>query len=178
MRETIHYRLTFYSKWHCGSGLAAGANADALVVRDENGLPYIPGKTLKGFIRQAVEEMAFFENQAPDVIQLFGAPFTNKAETFFSNATLIEHDAILADGLTEGLFSFISQTRLTPEGIADKGSLRRIEVVVPCTLEGYIYNVDTSQKDYIIHALPYIKAIGYHRNRGLGRCCIKPKLED
>lgn len=52
---TLTYSLSFYSEWHCGSGLAAGADVDALVVKDRDGLPYVPGKTIKGLVREAVE---------------------------------------------------------------------------------------------------------------------------
>ena len=58
--QTIQYTITFHSDWHCGSGLAAGADVDALAIKDKDNLPFIPGKTLKGLIRQAVEELVSF----------------------------------------------------------------------------------------------------------------------
>lgn len=61
---TVTYRLKFYSEWHCGSGLGAGADVDALVVKDKNKLPYVPGKTIKGLIREAVENILYFKSQA------------------------------------------------------------------------------------------------------------------
>ena len=51
----IKYKITFLTDWHCGSGLAAGADVDALVVKDKERLPYVPGKTMKGLVREAVE---------------------------------------------------------------------------------------------------------------------------
>ena len=48
MKTTIDYTICFFSPWHCGSGTSAGADVDELVVKDKNGMPYIPGKTLKG----------------------------------------------------------------------------------------------------------------------------------
>lgn len=60
---TVTYHLKFYSEWHCGSGLGAGADVDALVVKDKNKLPYVPGKTIKGLIREAVENILYFESQ-------------------------------------------------------------------------------------------------------------------
>ena len=51
--RTIKYEIEFFSNWHCGSGLAAGADVDALVIKDNNGLPYVPGRTLKGLLREA-----------------------------------------------------------------------------------------------------------------------------
>ena len=50
----IKYKITFFSNWHCGSGLAAGADTDELVIKDRNGLPYVPGRTIKGLLREAV----------------------------------------------------------------------------------------------------------------------------
>jgi hypothetical protein len=29
----IHYKITFHTYWHCGSGLASGADADLLVIK-------------------------------------------------------------------------------------------------------------------------------------------------
>ena len=49
--QTLTYQIQFHSYWHCGSGLAAGAGVDALVVKDANGLPFVPGKTIKGLLR-------------------------------------------------------------------------------------------------------------------------------
>ena len=40
----IKYKIEFFSNWHCGSGLAAGADVDALVVKDAEGLPYLLGR--------------------------------------------------------------------------------------------------------------------------------------
>jgi len=58
-KVTIKYEIKFHTDWHCGSGLAAGAGVDALTVKDKNGLPFIPGKTIKGLVREAVEEILF-----------------------------------------------------------------------------------------------------------------------
>ena len=43
----LNYKIEFFSEWHCGSGLSAGADIDALAIKDSDGLPYIPGKTLR-----------------------------------------------------------------------------------------------------------------------------------
>ena len=56
----IKYKVIFFTDWHCGSGLAAGADVDALVIKDSDGLPYIPGKTMKGLLREAAEEIVSF----------------------------------------------------------------------------------------------------------------------
>lgn len=59
----IKYQIQFHSYWHCGSGLAAGAGVDALVVKDADGLPFVPGKTIKGLLREAMEELYGGQNE-------------------------------------------------------------------------------------------------------------------
>lgn len=46
--------LELLSYWHIGSGRGAAASADAVVAKDRAGLPYVPGKTLKGLARDAM----------------------------------------------------------------------------------------------------------------------------
>lgn len=77
---TVTYRLKFYSEWHCGSGLGAGADVDALVVKDKNKLPYVPGKTMKGLIREAVENILCFEGWTEQKKQGFVVVFGNSAD--------------------------------------------------------------------------------------------------
>lgn len=77
---TVTYRLKFYSEWHCGSGLGAGADVDALVVKDKNKLPYVPGKTIKGLIREAVENILRFEGWTKRKKQDFIIVFGNSAD--------------------------------------------------------------------------------------------------
>lgn len=62
----LHYQIQFHTDWHCGSGLAAGADLDALVVKDKEDLPFIPGKTIKGLVREAVEDMQSFQEKGSD----------------------------------------------------------------------------------------------------------------
>lgn len=56
--STVIYCIRMYSEWHCSSGLSTGAGDDLLVIRDERGLPFIPGKTLKGLLRDAAEKLS------------------------------------------------------------------------------------------------------------------------
>ena len=64
---------------------------------------------------------------------------------------------------------------LSPNGIAKEGSLRRIEVTIPLTLEAEILNVPTELKELLIEALSMVKRLGVNRNRGLGRCSLTVK---
>lgn len=45
--------ITFISDWHVGSGLGDGAIADSVLNRDADGIPYIPGRAIKGALRES-----------------------------------------------------------------------------------------------------------------------------
>ena len=135
----IKYSIKFHTDWHCGSGLAAGADVDALVVKDKDGLPFVPGKTLKGLVREAIEEMELIDGRFNEnlFIQAFGNSedrnadpklmgksedydFLQKGETFFTNAELSEdeHRAIVSNNAARFMYRSISSTAIDNEGIA------------------------------------------------------------
>lgn len=51
-------KVTFISDWHVGLGEGQPGNLDSLVRRDRSGLPFVPGKTLTGMLRDGCETMA------------------------------------------------------------------------------------------------------------------------
>lgn len=180
--KTIKYQIQFHSYWHCGSGLAAGAGVDALVVKDAQGLPFVPGKTIKGLLREAMEELRTWEgtemDNDKDFLELFGSEDKDvaAAKAFFSNAELKkdEQEAIKNEKLQEYLYKAVSSTAIdATTGIAKEHSLRKIEVVVPCELYGKICNVPDNIAEELTRVMGFIKTMGTNRNRGLGRCTIK-----
>jgi CRISPR/Cas system CSM-associated protein Csm3 (group 7 of RAMP superfamily) len=185
----MKYTIQFHSYWHCGSGLAAGADVDALVVKDENELPFIPGKTIKGLVREAMEDLMSLKNvtnvdEKSDFIKAFGYFDKDKDQKergnmFFTNAELsaTEKNAIIAKNAARFMYNSVASTAIDDNGIADKHSLRKIQVVVPCVLEGEIINIPKALEQDIENALKYIKRLGQNRNRGLGRCSITVKKE-
>jgi len=59
MPETrIDIRLTMLSDWHVGTGAGRPGSVDRLVARDDDGLPYVPAKSLTGVWRDACERLA------------------------------------------------------------------------------------------------------------------------
>ncbi len=185
--HTINYTITFYSPWHCGSGLSAGADVDALVVKDENGMPFVPGKTLKGLIREALENyISMSYDTQEDIIktaeETFGRKCNNTNENesamgsaHFSNAVLCsqEYDTIVRNNLQKYLYSKLTTTAIDENGIAKDHSLRSEEVVVPCTLYASITGVPENIYEILTNSFGLIKRLGQKRNRGLGRCDIK-----
>lgn len=189
--KVIEYTIKFHSYWHCGSGLAAGADVDSLVIRDKDGLPFIPGKTMKGLIREAVDEILTicgksFAYNEEDYLKLFGYVDDEteenkkdvemkKSESFFANAEVTDAEAIKRNNLQRFMYSSISSTAIDENGVAVAHSLRKTQVVVPCTLKGRIYEVPEGMVEHVLNALRFIKNMGSNRNRGLGRCTLDGK---
>lgn len=178
--NNIKYKIEFFSNWHCGSGLAAGADVDLLVVKDSNNLPIIPGKTIKGLVREACELLIQLnDNNMLEAFQKCFGYFDDKdnhmrGTVFFTNAELEENNrnAIIKHGLSRHLYSEVASTAIGEDGVAENMSLRKMEIVIPCTLAGEIKNVDSDLSDLVCNALKMIKHIGVNRSRGLGRCSI------
>lgn len=176
----MKYQIKFHSLWHCGSGLSAGADLDTLVIKDTNKMPFIPGKTLKGLIKEAVEDYLFFtgQNSIDSIQKLFYKTFGDESKgevgcAFFSNANLEieEYNAIVSNKLQDYLYTGISSTAISEEtGTAKSHSLRRIQAVIPCIMYAEIENLPSEFIPYIEKGLSLIKRMGQNRNHGLGRC--------
>lgn len=178
---TLKYKLKFYDYWHIGSGLSAGARLDSTVIKDEDSLPYVAGKIIKGLVR----EMAELLGDCTFVNSCFGGSADKKDKCYdenakniqgvcyFSNVTLEKTvaDQITSNNLQENLYDIIASTKIDENGIAEDKSLREIEVVVPLTLCGEIRDIpDDDYLKLMTRALKMIKRMGLNRNRGLGRC--------
>jgi len=162
----MKYEITFLDYWHISSGLSGGARFDSMVVKDEKNIPYIPGKTLKGLIKEQYQKLNY-----PNIDKLFGVGGEKEGELYFGNAYLDEEErkAITSQGLQKHLYDVIAFTKIDENGIAVDDSLREIEVVIPLSLKVEIINADEN----ITKAFKSIKRMGLNRNRGLGRCKIR-----
>jgi len=166
----LKYRVKFLDYWHLSSGLSGGAGFDSYVSKDENMLPYIPGKTIKGLTREMAEILG--DNEF--VKECFGEKETKQGKLYFANAILDEVSAkeIITNYLQNSLYEVIASTKIGKNGIAEDDTLREIEVVIPIELYGEIRNIDKSYIENIKKSLKMIKRMGLNRNRGLGRCEI------
>lgn len=174
------YKVTFLDYWHLSSGLSAGAKLDSSVTKDKDSLPYIPGKTIKGLLREQSLNELFLNN-------CFGREGSNIGQCYFSdvqiddntrkviieNKSNIKNNSIIKKELKHQLFDEIASTKIDENGIAETGSLREIEVVIPITLYGKIDNIPHEYKQEMINCLKKVKRMGLNRNRGLGRCQIE-----
>ncbi len=195
MSKTLKITIEFLDYWHCGSGESGGNAADALVVRYDSGekkrLPYVPGKTLKGLMREMVEVLAEDEKVTKIGCKELHLWFGNTSEekdssgkknpcfkqdevdhtyTHMSNADMIVD---IQEKNIPFLFKTFKNTQLENH-IAKEGSLREIETVVPLTVMAEFSGVEANEKQLTLlkNAIKSIKRIGLNRNRGMGRCEI------
>ena len=178
----IKYKIEMLSDWHVGSGLDSGADADSVVLKDDNNLPYIPGKTIKGLLKDSLLDIADLSHQKGIKLHIdtfFGEEIKSKEKVigtkagnlFFSNAELNEAEQkdIFENNLADQLYKNIASTSIDEKGIAKRSSLRTMEVCIPVTLEG---EIEGNEIDSVLFekAFKWTRHLGVNRNRGLGRC--------
>ena len=181
--SNIKYILKFYSDWHCGSGLVGGAEVDDLVIKDNEGLPYVPGKTIKGLIRETVVDFLGLtygkeipQEKTEAFYKSFGCAGNGssdiKGSAFFTNAELGSDERKWIKDTHTQKFLYGSQAfvKISETGIAVDHSLREMEKVIPCTLEGEIVDLDEHIVDEVKWGMKAVKRLGADRNRGFGRC--------
>lgn len=185
--------LDILSFWRVGTGRGLGGTFDAVCARDADGLPYIPGRQIRGLFREAVADSIELEwLSGPSEVGLFGSrstadvddpkPASTKGTLRFENARLprTDRDAICADqNLIDRLFDTKRSTSIDAKTMTAKArSLRFEEVAIPLKLYTIITpltGVPVGWDDALIIASPLIRGVGGGRNRGLGRCRVASK---
>lgn len=186
------------SYWHAGTGRGSGHHLDALVeVRD--GIPYLPGKHLRGLLRDAVYRLERWGTDPfvigkGDTERLFG-PRVNGTDSSAReklkplSGMLAVSDASLPEDVRQWLqtdegkkhlphlFREHHSTAIDDQtGIAENRSLRGMQIAVPLVLEAEIERVKPVDgcdwKEKIRFALPLVRAVGGHRSRGFGRSLL------
>lgn len=190
MSHIQHLELTFdiRSEWHVGAGREGGAYADSLVFKDPNGLPVLPGKSIKGLIRHAFREAfnyGWLEGATEDdLARLFGsegAELSNQGLVHFSSATLSSPELAYFNENKEAIHHLYRVRHSTAieqkTGVAKEGSLRTMEVAVPMTLSAPL-TLQAAPKQaaqyqkWLKTALPLVCALGGKRRRGLGEVIV------
>lgn len=183
MSNKITYQIDFFTYWHAGSGLSGSTYADSIVNRNENNLPIIPGKTIKGLLREAAENINQLNRELVStdfIVDVFGESgnienidYKKEGKAFFTNVGLSKSlsEKILDANFTDDLYHVISSTKIDINGQAVDGSLRQLEVTIPITLYGSIEQFpDTKYEGQLENCFKWIKQLGQNRNRGLGKC--------
>jgi len=73
---TARLAFSLLGYWHVGTGKGAGPTHDAVVIRTAGGLPFLPGKAIKGLLREATDTVLRAEGYAARsglMTRLFGS---------------------------------------------------------------------------------------------------------
>lgn len=159
-------KISFLTEWHCGNGTTGGADLDLTLIRDEDGLPYVPGRTLRGLLK---EQMEYIDAEA--LGELFGHEGDQRGSLIVQDTLISEPDAAnISEELKPMLFRRIVSTKIE-NGIAVDRNLRAIEYAVPLTLYGVI-SFPEKFASQMSEAAGMIKAIGLGKNKGFGSCHV------
>lgn len=196
-RAEITFDILSY--WHAGSGSGQGADLDAVVVKSPGGVPYLPGKTVKGLCREAMETLADLERvdarqvlawfggnapeplvggERPEQVPSAGRYATQSGALRFSNAVpdIDDEWARANPSAISVLYAELAATKIADNGLADNKTLRKIEVAIPLTLTATVEaDDDNGWVKKLEEAAPLIRALGSHRRRGLGRVNVTVK---
>jgi CRISPR/Cas system CSM-associated protein Csm3 (group 7 of RAMP superfamily) len=195
----LDFTLTFavQSYWQIGSGLEGGAYADSLALKDANGLPYIPGKSIKGLLKEAFSQ-ANENNWFTDVTNtnllalLFGvegvAGLDSQGLLQLTSATLSAQECHYFDrhpSAKSNLFKVTYSTAIDDTGVASETSLRSMEVVVPMSLCATLSvntlhpsyaaadkQITEQLHSYLTQVVSLISKLGAKRHRGFGQVLV------
>ncbi len=184
----MKYTITFYSFWRIGTGLGSGSK-DSALMKDNDDLPIIPGKTLKGLIRDAYYECnlqngkTLFGHELPEEVGQLKKADLQEGKLYFGTAHLPDDEIkflINNKELIKGLYRNITTTRLDNDKQNKDTALVKSEVCIPLTLEAEIspVNEETITNEDIEElkkAFKMLKLMGEKRYRGLGRCKVELK---
>lgn len=191
-------RIEFVSDWHIGTGRGLPGGVDALVARDPDGCPCIPGKSLTGILRDSAENLAsqlggdwpsfvneLFGDQPgeggnanperprPALISIRLAQLPQRVREVFAGADTT------AQLLAKELTTVRSSTSIDEFGVARDDTLRSVEVALagltlsaPVRFGGSMAD-SIEAKYFVAAAARLIDVIGGKRRRGLGRVQVR-----
>ena len=193
--STTTLTIDIQSYWHPGTGRGSGFHLDALTHAGADGLPRLPGRTLKGLLRDALlraETWGWAEVPSGTTEALFGSRLKERRghpdDNLSTPGCLRVGDAVLAPEvarylaspagrpLVAGLYREHFSTAIDADsGVAREHSLRGMQILVPLTLHASLTEVTGAAQPLpdwrhrLQSVFPLITAVGAHRTRGFGR---------
>lgn len=197
-------RLVFdlHTCWHAGTGKGLGPVADAVVARTPGGLPYLPGRAVKGLLRHGMAlaeacgrvdtgrtealfgtRLAAARDLSDEEIdaQFEEARFhTTPGLLRFESASLgpdweaWARGAPRPDPHRDALFVYLASTAVDDDGVVKDHTLRTIEAAIPLRLVAPV-TCEGDSDDWVQDlrvAASLVRSLGAHRNRGLGRVTV------
>lgn len=196
MRKDFTITITMESDWHIGTGAGKAKEVDRLVRKDKKGLPIIPGRTLKGILKDSAEVIAGgLGGTWPDwVDHVFGdspaelwqteegsprSPLPGALDIRSAELSPALRSALAAD---QGLIPFLYTTRpgvaVSKEGVAKDDFLRLEErtrggltLTARASLEGSEDSINKATA-LLAAAAAWTVRLGGKRRRGAGKCTI------
>lgn len=188
-------RVSFLSDWHIGSGLGDGAIADSILARDDNGLPFLPGRAVKGALREGAWRLG---RCRPDLAFMVEYLWGTRSTAAVSNTPgkIMVGGGRLPDDLADWLLSrdpktrrhcvedmtlLRMQTALDEDKMVRDHTLRTTECGIPGLFFTSPVSIDAPRlpdawlKVYFTAVCAAVKSMGADRARGLGHCLIRPK---
>jgi CRISPR/Cas system CSM-associated protein Csm3 (group 7 of RAMP superfamily) len=176
-----------------GAAEGYGAVIDKDSVYDETGLPVIPGKRVKGLLREQAELIKDHGLEKPDIDVYFGKQgMTDKSIEYLSGDNfylpdynsnqqylkyLIQAGKISRSEVISHFTTLRMMTRIDDDGIAADTSLRTFRVLKKGLLFEGCLNFDEKHFEVFKDVCALTRRIGSLRNRGLGhiQCTLIPK---
>lgn len=170
MSMTMEVKMELLSDAIFGSGFSVPGGEDIAVCRDENGYPFLKGSTLKGLLRESLENIAAWTGMgSEDVDALLGVSgWDGTEEKRRIHLTALTLEKPPAD--PETCFALRTFTSLE-DGIVKTGTLR----TASCIRRGLRFSGQMTcaeeDADLLKEALAGIKWAGTLRSRGFG--CVR-----
>ena len=183
-----------------GSGEGWGSIVDTDTIFDKYGIPYLPGRRVKGLLRESAEEVLEMFDEAginsvtrDSMKKLFGTPGNMlvpncRVNNFYLRDYKIlkqwikwgatKYSIFFSKDIIENVFTEIrQQTRVDKNGVAKENSLRTKRVLK----KGLVFKGNVSIEDdkgflkLFVFSCANLRRIGSDRNRGLGKvnCTVR-----
>lgn len=184
--------ITLLSDTLIGNAEGYGSIIDKDSVFDEVGLPFIPGKRVKGILREQAElynkHSHKDDNFIKDVFGVAGQTEKNKEHLTVSNfeldnykqnksslASLIKLKVLSKSEVQEYFTSIRMMTRIDSDGIASDTSLRTFRVLKKGLVFSGEVGFDSDLLPHFKKIASLTRRIGSSRNRGMGhiKCTLQ-----
>lgn len=161
--------IELHHYWHAGSGSSSGTHLDALCERDNQGLPFVAGRHLKGLLRHALqraeqwqwlEDLPLPEGPQPNWEALLFGTRSQSVQRFQTLPGIIRVDDARLPAPERAwleqnsaykayLFEEIYSTAINENGTALAKSLRGMEAALPMTLSAPVsFELTALQADH------------------------------
>lgn len=190
-----YIRVELLSDTCFSSGEVYNSAVDTDVFRDENGIPVIGGKRLKGCIREAAEELRDWGYMI-DVEGIFGSKYDRNSAIHISDARPEQYDQYISElsmrndpmlvhpSRVLDAFTYIrTQTAVDQEGIADRNTLRSIRVIK----KGLVFFAPVEfrcsdekkheYEDQMVKICKVVRHMGLNRTRGMGSVKVSFEMD-